>query len=189
MSQALESPSPYRFTRAEYHRMADAAVFRDQRVELLEGEIIAMSPQSSRHAAVVMRAPRALTRVLGDTFDVRAQVPLALDERSEPEPDIAVCTRRADGYLDGHPRAADTLLVIEVADSSLPYDRGRKVTVYARAGIPACAILNLRDRRCELLERPDVAKDAWQVQRILGPDDGLPLPGGASVPLADLLPL
>jgi Uma2 family endonuclease len=85
------TPSPLRFTRTEFYRMAEAGLFEGRRVELLEGEVIAMTPQGSAHASAVARITHAVTAALGDRASVRPQLPLSLDEQSEPEPDVAVC--------------------------------------------------------------------------------------------------
>ena len=109
-----------------------------------------MTPQSSRHAAAVQLAQKALERVYGDGFAVRVQMPLAIDPDSEPEPDLAVVRGGPRDYRDAHPR--DAVLVIEVADTSLAHDRGRKKEVYARCGIPAYWIVNLVDEGVEVYD-------------------------------------
>jgi len=180
--------TPYRFTREEYHRMGEAGLFEGKRVELLDGEIITMSPQSSPHASAVNRARRALSQVLEPAFLVRGQVPIVLDGESEPEPDVAVCAPDRREYAAGHPEPKDILLVLEIAASSLAYDRGRKAAAYARAGIPAYGIVNLERRVVELLTDPDPAAARYRRAEVLGEDGRLPLPGSATVPVAELLP-
>lgn len=133
-----------RFTVEEYERMAAAGILgEDDRVELIEGEIVTMSPTSSRHAACIDRGLRLLSRQLGDDVIVRVQSPIRLHERSEPEPDLALLRFRDDFYAGAHPRPEDILLVIEVAETSRQYDRKVKLPQYARAGIPEAWIFDL----------------------------------------------
>ena len=143
-----------RITVREYHRMIEAGILgEDERVELLAGTLVAMTPQGSRHAVVIQRLTAALVRTVGDELAVRPQLPLTLLEDSEPEPDLAV-VRAVDAPLEGpHPRSA--LLVIEVAGDSLSIDRQSKATLYARAGIPEYWIVNLGASSIEALSEPD----------------------------------
>jgi Uma2 family endonuclease len=121
-----------RFTVDEYYRMAEAGILRpDERVELIEGEIIEMAAIGSRHAAFVKRLNRMLVRGVGARGVVSVQDPVRLSELSEPEPDLAVLEYRADCYAAAHPTPADTLLIVEVADTTLGWDRGRKAPLYA----------------------------------------------------------
>jgi Uma2 family endonuclease len=125
------------FTVTEYEQMIEAGIFgEDDRIELLDGEIVQMSPIGSRHAACVNRLNRLLTQILGQTAIVSVQNPIRLGDFSEPEPDLTVLTNRDDFYVQAHPVAEDVLLLIEVADSSLATDRTVKLPLYARAGIP-----------------------------------------------------
>jgi Uma2 family endonuclease len=133
-----------RFSVDEYYRMAEAGILHeDDRVELLDGEIIEMTPIGSLHAACVDRLTRFFVSACGDRAIVRVQNPVRLSTESEPEPDLAILRPRADYYARAHPGPADVLLVIEVADSSLDYDRGRKAEAYARSGIPELWIVDL----------------------------------------------
>ena len=133
-----------RFTTADYHRMAEAGVLgEDDRVELIDGEIVEMSPIGGRHLAVVNRLTRHFVRGVGDAAIVSVQNPVHLGERSEPEPDLALLRPRADDYASGLPGTADILLIVEVADSSLEYDRQVKAPLYARGGIPELWIVDL----------------------------------------------
>ncbi len=125
------------FTVAEYHRMAEAGVLgEDDRVELLEGEIVQMTPIGSRHAACVAR----LTHLFVDRLQGRAQVnvqnPVHLSERSEPQPDLALLRPRPDFYARAHPGPADVLLLVEVAETSSDVDWTVKIPLYAGAGVP-----------------------------------------------------
>src|SRR5262249_19378932 len=118
MATPSRAPEPRRFTREEYYRMYDAGLFRDERVELLDGEIIAMSPQNSPHASSVNRINALLIPMLRKQYSVRCQAPIHLDRHSEPEPDLAICTYDPDDYESGHPTPEQIHLLIEVSDAS-----------------------------------------------------------------------
>lgn len=148
------SPRRKLWTREEYHRLGELGWFRDARVQLIEGEIVEMSPQKSAHAATVDIVRRTIERAWGAGAFVRTQVPLALDQASEPEPDAAVVPGAPADYLAEHPRTA--LLVIEVADTSLTYDRTHKQSLYAKHRLPEYWIVNLVDGRLEVYRRPEL---------------------------------
>lgn len=132
------------FTVSEYEQMTQAGIFADDdRVELIDGEIFEMAPIGSRHAACVRRLRLLLSQQLGDRALVDTQNPVYLHDRSEPQPDVVLLRHRADLYVAGHPRPSDVFLVIEVADTSLPYDRDIKVPAYARSGIPEVWVVDL----------------------------------------------
>ena len=158
-----------RFTVDEYHRMAETGILaEDDRVELLDGEIVEMSPIGSRHAATVTRLEHLFHRLVRDRAIVRGQNPVRLDRYSEPEPDIALVTPRADFYAAEHPTPRDVLLIVEVADTSLRYDRHTKLPSYARAGIPEAWLVDLTADRVERHREP--RGDAYADQQILGRD-------------------
>jgi Uma2 family endonuclease len=144
-----------RFTVEEYHRMAEAGILsEDDRVELLEGEIVAMSPIGSRHAACVMRLTELLPpRVIGRAH-VNVQNPIRLGEHSEPQPDLALLRRRPDFYASSHPGPEDALLIIEVADESAAVDREVKVPLYARFGVPEVWLVDLVSECIEVYREP-----------------------------------
>lgn len=128
----------------EYQRLAGAGVLSpDLRVELIDGEIIEMAPIGSRHWATVNRIDELLKQAVGARAIVSSQSSFRLDAYSEPEPDLALFKRRQDFYASALPAAADTLLIIEVSDSSVTYDRQVKLPLYARAGIPEVWIVDL----------------------------------------------
>ncbi|RME65390.1 MAG: Uma2 family endonuclease [Caldilineae bacterium] len=132
------------FTTTEYEQMVAAGLLgEDDRVELLDGEIVQMSPIGSRHAACVNRLTRLLTRVVGQKAIVSVQNPVRLDDYSEPEPDLAVLVYREDFYAEAHPTPQDVLLLIEVVDTSAEQDRSVKLPLYARAGIPETWLVDL----------------------------------------------
>ncbi|MBI2910973.1 MAG: Uma2 family endonuclease [Chloroflexi bacterium] len=144
-----------RFTVEDYHRMAQAGVLgEDDRVELIEGEIVEMAPIGSRHAACVKRLNRMLSQRVGDRALIGVQDPVQLGERSEPEPDVALLQPRADGYASGHPGPDDVLLLIEVADTTLAYDRGVKIPLYGRAGVPETWLVDLEGHAIEQYTEP-----------------------------------
>lgn len=141
------------FTAEEYHRMGEVGVLRhDERVELIDGEVIEMSPIGSRHAGCVRRLNRLLGRQLGDDFLLDIQNPVRLNGGLEPQPDLAVV--RDKEYGDFLPVPEDVLFLIEVADTSLAYDRNVKLPAYARAGIREVWIVDLAGEIVERYTRP-----------------------------------
>lgn len=133
-----------RFTVAEYQQMAQAGILgEDDRVELIDGEIVEMTPIGRRHAACVDRLTQLFTETLGRAAQVRVQNPINLDERSEPQPDLALLRPRSDFYASGHPTPGDILLVVEVAETSADVDRRVKVPLYARSGVPEVWLVDL----------------------------------------------
>jgi Uma2 family endonuclease len=142
------------FTVDEYHRMVKAGILReDDRVELIEGEIVEMAPVGDPHVGCVIELTGAFTKQLADRAKVSVQSPVRLSPRSEPEPDLAVLRLGPEPYRRA-PRAEDVLLVIEVSDMTLAYDRGIKLRLYAAAGIPEVWIWNLKRRRVLIFRDP-----------------------------------
>jgi Uma2 family endonuclease len=144
-----------RFTVDEYYRLAETGVLgQDERVELIEGEIVEMPPIGSAHAGCVNR----LNRLLGEGLSGRAlaaiQNPVRLSDISEPQPDVAVIRPRADDYTKSHPAPADVLLLIEVAHASAGIDRGIKRDVYARYGIAEYWVVDLADDAVHVYRDP-----------------------------------
>jgi Uma2 family endonuclease len=141
--------------------MGAAGIFSaDERVELIAGEIIQMSPIGKRHAACVNVLAELLREQLQRSVIISVQNPIRLDDYSEPQPDIAVLKRREDFYRSALPQPADVLFVIEVCDTTLEYDRQIKLPLYARAGIPEVWLVNLADEQIETYAQP--AGDAYQ---------------------------
>jgi Uma2 family endonuclease len=154
-----------RFTVDEYYRMAEANILsEDDRVELLEGEIIQMTPIGSRHAACVKRLIRFFSQHVGDHALVSAQDPVHLDEHSEPQPDVAVLRFRPDFYAQAHPRPEEVLLLVEVAETSTEFDRQVKVPLYAQAGISEVWLVDLAGECLTVYVKPS-ARVYEQVQR------------------------
>lgn len=142
------APTRHRITVEEYERMIAANVWpEDERLELIEGELVRMSPINAPHAAAVKRLAEMIKDQLGKRVLVGVQDPIVLDDQSEPEPDISVLRRRADYYANAHPSPADVLLIVEVSDTTLEYDRDVKVHLYARAGIPETWVVDLNGDR------------------------------------------
>ena len=155
----------------------------DDRVELIEGEIVAMSPVGSRHAAHVARAQAALHGVVGDRAIVWVQNPIDLDDRSEPQPDVALLAPRPDFYEGRHPRPADVLLLLEVSDSAADYDRQVKLPLYARAGIAEVWLIDLAEPGRIAAHRHPTAAGFTEVEQV-GRGRWLTVPGLADVAVA-----
>ncbi len=146
---------PRKFTVAEYFRMAEAGVLKEgERVELIEGEILIMPPMGSRHNGGVSRYARVFIRQSESRFSVQIQGAIRLGEHSAPEPDVALLAFREDDYSFAHAVPEDVRLIIEVAESSLAYDREVKSRLYGRAGIPETWVLNLPEDCIERFTEP-----------------------------------
>lgn len=177
----------WHFNVADYHRMGEIGILgEDDRVELIEGEIVAMPPIGSPHGGRVNRLNRLLSSAVGDRAVVAPQNPIVLSERSEPEPALALLRPRSDFYTASHPRAADALLVIEVSESSLDYDLQVKVPLYARYGIPEVWVVDIQDRQVLRFARPEGGR--YLEQPPIDLEVPTPLPGlpNCSVMLASL---
>ena len=161
-----------RFTVAEYYAMAEAGILTQQdRVELLDGDIVLMAPIGNRHAFCVDWLNRFWVLALAERAIVRIQNPVRLNDSSEPEPDIALLGWRDDFYVSGHPGPQSVLLLIEVADSTVDFDRNQKLLLYARAGIAEFWVVNLQDRRVETYAEPD--GDRYGAIRYYGPGESV----------------
>ena len=182
-----------RWKRAEYERLVDLGLFQSDPVELIGGQLVVAEPQGSYHATAVGAADDALRAVLPPGWIVRAQMPVALDDESAPEPDLAVVPGTRADYRESHP--SRPALVLEVADSSLDFDRQHKGSLYARAGVQDYWIVNLIDRVLEVYrdQGPDQsAPYGWRyrsVETLPPPAVVVPLaPPSAQIAVADLLP-
>jgi Uma2 family endonuclease len=154
--------------------MAEAGILtEDDRVELIAGEIVEMSPIGSRHAACVNRLNMLLSSQAGQTFIVSVQNPIVVDDYSEPEPDVAVLRMRGDYYAQELPTASDVLLVIEVADTSVEIDRSVKIPLYARAGVARTILVDLPRELIEVHSEP--ADGQYQSVQIFRRGDSFPL--------------
>ncbi len=160
--------TPHRFTRGDYYSMAAAGVFQpDARVELLDGEIVEMSPTGPRHGGIVDRLCEFFVSRLSGRAICRVQGALALSPVSEPEPDLQLLKRRDDYYESSNPRPEDVLLLIEVAESSIDRDRGEKLRLYAEAGIREYWIIDL-NRRVLIVHRQPKDSEYASVQQYDG---------------------
>src|SRR5262245_25904827 len=182
------APAHTRMARERYFKLVEEGLLaEDDRVELLEGVVVAMPPQGPPHAGVIGRMTEQLVKVLGDRALVRVQLPLNLSSFSVPEPDFAVVPRHDSFYTDAHPETA--LLVIEVADRSLPQDRLTKGPIYAAAAIPQYLIVNLRQQCVEVNRLPDPGMRQYRETRIARRGERIALDGFPDLALAvdDLL--
>jgi Uma2 family endonuclease len=160
------------FNVGEYHKMSEVGILSEgDRVELIEGEIVKMSPIGRRHAACVNRITALFAHRAGSSAIVSVQNPILLNEDSEPQPDIALLAFRPDFYAQALPVAADVLLIIEVADSSMEYDRGVKLPLYARAGVPEVWLVDLQGERIEVCSEP--AGETYRVCKRVNRQEGM----------------
>jgi Uma2 family endonuclease len=140
----VRSPTTKRITVEEYHRMAEAGVFApDDRVELLDGEVLELAPIDSRHSGCVNRLTHLFVNRFGDRAVVAVQSPIEVDDWSEPQPDLVLLRLRADFYSEHHGLPPETLLVVEVANTSLRFDLGRKGPFYLARGIPEVWVVDV----------------------------------------------
>lgn len=183
-----------KWTRMEYNRLVEAEILGpEDRIELLSGEMIVKEPQYSPHATSIRLVQRVLTVTFGSGWDVRSQMPVALDDESEPEPDISVVPGDPRDYRDAHPKRP--VLIVEVALSRLGFDREHKGSLYARAGIADYWIVNISDRRLEVYRDPvrdGAAPFGWRYGHAVALDPGervwpLATPE-AAVAVSDLMP-
>jgi len=191
---AVASPKTRLWTREEYYKMAEANILApDERVELIEGEILQMAPQGPSHSTGILTAQEALRTAFGSDFNVRPQLPLSSGLASEPEPDIAVVSGSLRDYRTAHPSTA--LLVVEVSDTTLAFDRRGKASLYARAGIQEYWVVNLPEQQVEVHRDPRPNPDMplgygyAQITFHKAGDAISPLATpDAAIPVADLLP-
>ncbi|HVT19458.1 MAG TPA: Uma2 family endonuclease [Thermoanaerobaculia bacterium] len=185
---SIATVKTHRWTREQYERLAEAGLLRpEQRVELVDGVIYDMTPQSSLHATAVSLAENALQKLFPEGFDIRVQMPLVLAADSEPEPDLAVVPGTPRDYRDAHPSYA--VLIVEVAGASLAHDRRRKAPLYARAGIPELWILDFTSSVLTVYREPH--EGSYRSVVVLGREASVRPQGagaGAPVLVADLLP-
>lgn len=183
-----------RWTRGEYERLVDLGMFEGEPIELIGGQLLVAEPQHAYHASGISRLEYAVRAVLPSGWIVRTQLPVALGDESEPEPDLVVVPGRPGDYGNAHP--ARPVLLVEVAESSLAFDREHKASLYARAGIEDYWILNLVDRVLEVHREPapdPVAVYGWRYRSVttLAPPAAvapLAFPAGR-IAVADVLPV
>jgi Uma2 family endonuclease len=174
-----------RWTRIEYDRLIDAGFFRPgDPVELLGGQMVVAEPQGSRHFATLRATQEALREAFGDRWEIRGRGPIALDDESEPEPDLAVVPGTFRDYRAAHPSSPS--LVVEISETSLALDRAHKGSLYARAGLVDYWIVNLPERRLEVYRGPELDETSpfgWRYSSITVLEPGLQ-PGASVSPLA-----
>ena len=165
-------PQIHLWSIADYHQMIEAGILdEDDRVELLEGKIVCMSPQRPFHAASVQRSSRLLFKLLSDRAEIRVQLPVILGNDSEPEPDIAVVRFDDDEYSFRHPEASDIYLLIEVADSTIAKDRNQKARIYAKNQVLEYWILDLQKREVYVFRQPE--ESSYREKLILNSNDSI----------------
>lgn len=176
-----------KFTIAEYHQLVDLGFFtEDEKIELIRGEIINMAPKRTPHSVCNSLLLSQLFRSLHNRANVRGQEPITLPSDSEPEPDVVVAKLKADNYLSAHPVAEDIILAIEIADSTLKYDREIKIPLYAEAGINDYWIFNLVDKCLEVYTKPFSRQNGnfnYQTRNIILADGTIEIPGFSDVVL------
>lgn len=169
-----------KFTIDEYHKLVDLGFFTENdRIELIKGEIIQMAPKRTPHSVCNSILFGELYRILYNQANVRGQEPITLPSNSEPEPDVVIAQKKADNYLSAHPTAADIILVIEISDSTLQYDRETKLTLYAEAGINNYWIVDLVDNQLEVYSNPfsgDQDKFGYRNKSIVLPNENIDIP-------------
>jgi len=178
-----------KFTTERFFRLvSEGALSPDDRVELLEGVVVAMAPQNPGHAVAGDLVAEALRRAVGSRAAVRVQRPFIAGRHSVPEPDVAVVPGRVQDYAKSHPTTA--LLIVEVAEWSLPQDRLTKAAIYAGTSVPEYWIVNLRDDQVEVLRTPDRRAWLYRDRRIVRSGERLEIASlpGATVAVAELLP-
>ncbi|MEH2304738.1 Uma2 family endonuclease [Nostoc sp.] len=165
-----------KFTVEQYHKMLESGILtEDDRVELIRGEIIEMSPIGTKHAACVNRLINLLVELLGKRVIVAAQNPVALNDNSQPQPDVALLKPRDDFYATAHPQPQDIFLLIEVADSTIEYDREEKIPLYAEANIIEVWLVDINEQVVEVYQQPSAAR--YQFMQKLTSDESLSIPG------------
>ncbi|MFL6229991.1 MAG: Uma2 family endonuclease [Pyrinomonadaceae bacterium] len=176
------------FSVDDFYRMVEVGLLReDERVELIEGELIRMSPIGSRHAGCVMRLNALFSQRAGGAAIVLVQSPVRLSDLSEPQPDVALLKPRAHFYAARHPTPADALLIVEVADTTIGYDRVVKVPLYARAGVPEVWVVDLENEVVETHAQPREGEYASHERAVRGGTFECLALEGARVAVDDIL--
>ncbi len=176
-------------TAEDYHRMGEAGIFSEnERVELIEGQLVAMAAIGTPHFAAVNVLTRLLVRAAGDLATVSVQNPVRLSDWSEPEPDVTLIRPRNDEYRSALPGPADVLLIIEVASGSLDYDQGVKLPLYAKHNIQEFWIVNLDPARVEVYRSPNATNRDYASSLLVGRDGLLKIASlpGVMIPAAPI---
>jgi Uma2 family endonuclease len=188
--EIAEAPARKRFTREEVDRLAETGVFAGQRYELIDGDLIDKMGQNPPHVSAIQLLLKCLARLF-EVDMIRVQHPMEAApgdrERSLPEPDVAVLRERNIEHHSRHPRGDEMLLVIEVSDTSAAFDRSRKATLYARAGVPEYWVLDLNRRMLVVHREPDGTQ--YRQTFLHAPEETVSLPGRSeTIRIADVLP-
>ncbi len=186
-----ESVKVHLWTREQYYQMAELGFFHGKRVELIEGEIIEISPMNSLHATALSLLIEVLGPSFSEGFVIRSQLPMSFSRATEPEPDAAVVKGIIRDYTAAHPKTAE--LIIEVSDSTLRYDRTKKLSLYAKNKIQEYWILNVKNRSLEVYRRPIRDKKLGfiytEIKILTEKDSVSPLAApAAKIKVADILP-
>jgi Uma2 family endonuclease len=185
---SVTAPAPRLFSRDEFQRLVTSGLFAGERVELIDGVVIVMSPQNTPHAATINRLNYQLMKLCGPDLYIRVQSPVALDDYNQPEPDLILCAPDPLDYAEAHPRPEQIFLIIEVADASLRQDRQRKARLYARNEIPQYWVVDLARRRVEVMTAPNKAAERYARVRVFRTGQTLSLPHGQRIAVSDILP-
>lgn len=170
----INGVKPRLITVAEYDRMIEAGIYTENdRIELLNGEIIELMPKGPKHTSANSRIVRFFIRLFGEKIIVRGQAPIWLDGVSEPEPDIVLAKWNETEYSKAHPTPADILLIMEISDTTLTYDREAKAKAYSRNGIQQYLLLNLQNETLEDFRQPGA--DGYGFKQTLRKGDSLNL--------------
>ncbi len=176
-----------KFTIDEYHQLVDLGFFTENdRIELIRGEIIEMAPKRTPHSVCNSTLFGELYRLLYDRANVRGQEPIILPLNSEPEPDVVIAKKKADNYLSAHPTVEDIILVIEISDSTLKYDKETKLPLYAEAEIKNYWIVNLVENLLEVYSNPfsdNQGKFGYRNTSITLPNETINIPDFTEVTL------
>ncbi len=176
-----------KFTIAEYHQLVDLGFFTENdRIELIRGEIIEMAPKRTPHSVCNSLLWKQLYELIGKQAEIRVQEPITLPSNSEPEPDVVIANKKDDNYLSAHPTVEDIILVIEISDSTLKYDKETKLSLYAEAGINNYWIINLVDNHLEVYSNPfadNQGKFGYKNINIVLPDETIFIPDFIKVSL------
>lgn len=186
-----ESVKVHLWTRDEYYKMAELGFFDGKRVELIEGEIIEMSPMKSLHATVIRLVLNIMRNVFAKDYVVDSQLPMSFSKNTEPEPNVAIVKGEIKDFVQAHPKTAE--LIIEVSDATLRYDRTKKASLYAKNKIQDYWILDVKNKRLEVYRRPIKDKKSGfiytEIQIFTEKDTVSPLAAPeAKIKVADLLP-
>ncbi len=184
-------PKSFQWNVEQYYQMYDLGFFQGRRVELIRGEIIEMSPMKSTHMVAIQLMNEVLRVVFGKGYMISMQMPLRLSDTNEPEPDIAVVKGQIRDFVETHPNRAE--LIVEVSETTLRFDRGKKASLYAQHGIEDYWIINIKDRQVEVNRQPakNAEKKAYYAEQIIYREDQSISPLAkpkSKIKVADILP-